>query len=134
MTTAYDVQRAFAPISVELTPTATALTTSGIFNKADLGTTAFKVLSGQAIPRGKVRRCKIVCVTASVKVAWGVVAVGGTCAIKADGDGSADEGSIFVSSATGGAVEYIDVKDNLDLYLVASAGSTIVNVTVEEAE
>lgn len=122
-----DNLKALAPIANALASTGSALTGRGIFNKADLGTTAFKVLAARTDGNTRIRRCKLVCVTASVKIAWGFAST-----IKADGDGSADEGSIIVSGTSGGAVEYFDLHPLLDLYVVASAASTIINLTVEE--
>lgn len=120
--------KALAPIANSLTPTATEpLTGRGILNQSDLGTTAVKMLSARTDNNTRIRRCKLVCVTADVKIAWGT-----TSAIKADGDGSADEGSIIVSGPSGGAVEWFDLDGSLDLYVVASAASTVINLTVEE--
>lgn len=128
------LHQALAPIANALTLTATEpLAGRGVLNQNDLGTTAVKMLSGSSTPRGRSRRCKILVVTPDVKVSWAVVVRGAASpANKADGDGSADEGSLIVSGASGGAVEYIDIADHLDLYLVASAASTIINITVEE--
>lgn len=126
--------QALSPIASALPLTATEpLTARGVLNQSDLGTTAAKMLSASTDPKGRSRRCKILVVTPDVKVSWAVVVRGAASpANKADGDGSADEGSLIISGASGGAVEYIDVADHLDLYLVASAASTVINLTVEE--
>lgn len=111
------------------TPTGTApLSASGILNGAALGTTATKVVAGGA-NAGKTRRCKIVCVTDAVRLAYAIVPAGATApTIKADGDGSADEGSLIMGGA--GATEWVSIPDTHDLYLVASAAATSYQVTV----
>ena len=112
-------------------PATTALTGTGIWNSAALGTTATKVASGDASKGGKQRRCKIVCVTASRNVAWGIAPLNAsTVSFKADGDGSSDEGSLIVGG--GGATEWVTIPATHDFYLVASAAATAVQVTMVE--
>lgn len=115
------------------TPTGTPpLTTTGILNSAALGTTPVLVLDGACA--GKINRVKIVLVTASRKLAYTTVAAGASApTIAADGDGSADEGSLIIDAGTGGATEWITIPDNVDLYLVASAASTAYQITVASA-
>lgn len=111
-------------------PTDTApLTASGILNLATLGTTATLVVSG-TVPN-RLRRVKLTCVTSGRNISWATVANGAASpANKADGDGSVDEGAIIMGG--GGASEWITIPGWMDLYLVASAASTAVQVIVVE--
>lgn len=107
------------------------LSGTGILNSASLGTTATKVVAGDASKGNKQRRCKIVCVTASRNIAWGIAPVNAsTVSFKADVDGSADEGSLIMGG--GGATEWVTIPATHDLYLVAGAASTVVQVTLVE--
>lgn len=109
---------------------------TGILNLPTLGTTPVLVVgpnntANQGPSRGLVRRCKIVVVTAGANVAWTIVVTGGTApTITALGAGAATEGSLIIGG--GGAEEWLSIPDNMDLYVVASAASTIVNITVVE--
>ena len=84
--------------------------------------------------KGKKYKLKIVCVTASRKLAYTTVAMGASApTVAADGDGSADEGSLIIDGGSGGATEWITIVDTVDLYLVASAASTAYQITAFEA-
>lgn len=113
------------------TPSGSALSGTGVYNSAALGTTATKVLSGTTAKGDKSRRCKMTCVTASRNMAWGIVPAGASApTFKADADGSSDEGSLIMGGS--GATEWVTIPATHDLYLVASAASTAVQVTVFE--
>jgi hypothetical protein len=131
------IRAALGPLYGNLgTPTATAplgdagANATGILNGAALGTTATKVVAGGQ-NQGKTRRCKIVCITASRNLAYTIAPAGTTgIAIKADADGSIDEGSLIMGG--GGATEWVSIPDNFDLWLVASAASTAYQITCVE--
>jgi hypothetical protein len=124
-------QKTLGPLSGTLTTTATApLTNTGVLNKADLGTTCLRVIQGIGDGRRQYR-VKLVGITASRNIAYATVASGATCAIKADADGSADEGSLIMGGS--GASEWLAIADNLDLYVVASAASTQFQLTAFKA-
>jgi hypothetical protein len=118
------------PLTGALTPTGTApLTGQGILNSAALGTTPIKVLSaGNA---AKVRRISIMGVTAGRNIAWLPVARGAVApSFTAVGDGSATDGKLIIGGS--GASADFSLADNVDLYLVASAASTVYQLTVVE--
>lgn len=109
-------------------PTGTApLTATGILNLS-LGTTVTKVLS--AAPGGvreKVRRIKLTLVTTANALAWQKVSGGAAAPVfTADLVATSTVGSLVLSQ------EWITIPSNLDLYLVASAASTVCQVHVEE--
>jgi hypothetical protein len=107
------------------------LTGTGILNDDDLGTTAVLVYDGPC--NGRAVRVKIMCLTASARLGYSTVNAGATApAIKADGDGSADEGSLIVDGGAANASEWITIPANQDLYIVASAASTKYQVTAVE--
>lgn len=120
------------PITKATPPTGTApLTGSGILNGAALGTTATLVYAGPG--KGRAVRVKIACVTASRALGWAVVGANGSApTIKADQDGSADEGSLVIADAGGGQYVEFGLADTLDLYLVASDADTAYQLTVTE--
>jgi hypothetical protein len=126
------IQAAFGPIRGALPISAAELTGQGILSKADLGTTAFRAFAGPGGGgTGKAYRCKLVVVSAA-NVAWATVNRGASApVIKADADGSADEGSLVYGG--GGIVEHFTIDGSCDLYIVASAANTIVNLTIVEA-
>lgn len=110
------------------------LTGNGILNLANLGTTPVKVVGQPAAGAniGKARRCKIVCVTPGANIAYTTVSAGAAAPTStAAGAGAATEGSLIIGG--GGATEWITILDTQDLYLVASAASTVINVTVVES-
>lgn len=117
------------PLTGALPPTGTApLTSQGILNLSTLGTTPVKVIGGNSA--NKTRRVKIVVVSAA-NVSWATVERGATApTITALGAGAATEGCLIMNGS--GAIEWVSIPDNLDLYLVASAASTVVNVTCVE--
>lgn len=124
------LQTSSGPITGALPTTATApLTGQGILNQADLSTAARKVLS--AGNDGKVRRVSLMGVTAGRNIAWTTVAKNAAApTITALGDGSANEGKLIMGG--GGASADLNLADNLDLYIVASAAATAFQLTVVE--
>jgi hypothetical protein len=114
------------------TPGNTApLTASGILNDNDLSTNAVLVYDGPC--NGRAVRLKIMVLTASARIAYSTVAAGAPApSIKADGDGSADEGSLIVDGGGANATEWVTILDNQDFYIVASAASTKYQVTAVE--
>lgn len=131
-TTRTAIRAGLGGLAGELTTTTTApLTGSGVLNLAALGATSVKVVSGSTLKANSIFKVKIACVTASRNLAYTVVAAGAaTPAIKADGDGSADEGSLVLSS--GGGVEFVSISGNKDLWLVSASSPTVCQVTVFE--
>lgn len=114
--------------SLSVTTVTPPLSDSGVLNLAGLGTSAVKVLSGASGSLAAFR-CKIACVTASRNLAYSVLAAGAaTPSIKADGDGSADEGSLILPAA--GGVEFLTVAGDRDLWLVSASSPTVCQVTV----
>lgn len=122
---------ALGPIFRALTPTATEpLTGQGILNQSDLGTTPVLVLAGKA--EGKALRCKLVVITDAVNVAYATVERDAAApTITAAADGSATDGSLITGGD--GAVEFFTISDACDLYIVASAAATVVQLTVFES-
>lgn len=127
---------ALGPLLGVLTSTQTAplgvsnTSAQGILNLPTLGTAAVKIIAGgQNI--GKTRKIKIVVVTPGAHVAWKHVNAGDAApTVTAAGAGAINEGSLLMNG--GGATEELSILDNMDLYLVASAASTVVNITCEE--
>lgn len=119
------------PTGVPVTITGTGLTGSGTGNKSDLGTTAVQVFDGAV--EGKAYKVTVKCITASRKIAWATTqAAAVSPAIKADADGSVDEGNIIIADTIGGQKEEFFITDDQDVWLVASAAATAVQVTVVE--
>lgn len=109
---------------------AAGISAQGILNLPTLGTTAVLIVQGGQ-NLGKLRRVKIVTVTAARDVAWKHVKTGSTApTVTAASAGGANEGSLLMGG--GGATEEFTLTDNVDLYLVASAAATVVNITVQE--
>jgi len=124
------IDTALGPLTGTVTPGgSTALTGSGIYNNAALSTTATKVINGTGRDT-RVRRCKLTCVTSGRLCSWAMVANGAASpANKADGDGGSDEGSLITGAP---ASEWMPVPGNMDVYMAASASSTVVQVTCVE--
>lgn len=111
-------------------PTATRpLVTTGILNDT-ISTTPVKVLGGAAEPANRVRKLRL-CVVSGANVAYTTVFKGDTApTITALGAGAATEGILLLNG--GGIIETFDVDDTLDLYLVASAAATVIQLLVVE--
>ena len=110
------------------TPSASALAASGVVNQT-IGTTPVKLLSGGST-KGIVRKCRL-CAPAAGNIAFAAVVKNDTApTITAVGDGTATDGPILVGG--GGIVAEFDLSDHLDLYVVASAAATPVQLWVEE--
>jgi len=111
-------------------PTGTApLTGTGILNLASLSTTPVKVLSA-GDKRGATRKCRLLCMSGA-NIAYTAVARNDTApTITALGAGAATEGILLPGG--GGIIETFDVADALDLYVVASAAATIIQLAVVE--
>ena len=117
------------PITGALPSTGTApLTAQGILNLATLGTTPVLVYQAPSNAAGRVARVEIT-VISNANVAWTTV-VGGAAAptVTALGAGAATEGNLIFGG--GGASKDFNIADGLDLYVVASAANTVVNITV----
>jgi hypothetical protein len=122
------IQTGLGPLTGALPTTGTApLTGQGILNLATLGTTPVKVLGMTTSAANRIRRMKVVVITLGVNVAMATVA-GGAAAptITALGAGAATEGSFIVTE------EWMSFIDTVDVYLVAGAANTVVNITVVE--
>jgi len=113
------------------TPTNTIpITTTGIVNTAALTTSATKVVSAvNATASQRVRRLKIVCLTSGRNCSYTTVVKGASApSLTAVGDGTATDGSIMVGG--GGAAEWVNIPDNVDFYMAASAASTAAQITL----
>lgn len=109
-------------------PTGTApLTASGILNLS-LSTSVTKVLSGSPGGLGgKARKVKITLITNTNALAYSHVNAGATAPVfTADYAGTSTVGSLVLSQET------LLIDGSQDLYLVASAASTICQIHVEE--
>jgi hypothetical protein len=101
-----------------------------IVNDSALGTTPVKILSGSSTIHGRVRRCRLLIVTAARNVAWTTVDRGATApSITALGAGAATEGVLILPEER---VFNFNVLDNKDVYVVASAASTVVQLAYTE--
>lgn len=79
----------------------------------------------------KVRRVKLVVVTAGVNLGWATVDAGTTPAptLTAGGAGGTNDGTLLMGG--GGATEEFSILDNVDLYVVCSANA-VVQITMWE--
>lgn len=129
--TARAIGAARRPTGAPVTLAAGGLAAAGIQNKSDLGTDAVQVFNGACA--GKAYRLTLRIVTASRAIGWATVAAGAAApTLKADSDGSADEGALITSDATGGQSETIVITDDQDVYIVASDAATAVQVVAVE--
>ena len=114
-----------------VSPSTTPLTGAGVLNIPSLGTTCFLAVVGDSSKGNKTRRCKITCVTASRNIAWGTAAAGtATPAFTAYGAGAYTEGSLIMGGS--GVSEWVSIPGNQDLWLSASATSTVAQLTCFE--
>lgn len=97
------------------------------FNSSTLGTTPVKAVA--AVATSTIRRCKVKNLSSSAFVAWTTVNTGGTTSITASGTGTGTDGPILAP----GEFEYVNLLPQKDLYVVASAASTVVQVSFVDA-
>lgn len=126
------------PINGPLTKTLTAplvLTGPGCQAlSSTAGAAAVKVLSAHTSPRGVVRRCRLVALTAARNLSFQPV-VGGEAAptLTAVGDGlSINDGVLVIGAAAAGASYEFSIPDTHDLYVAASAAATAFQLFVAE--
>lgn len=99
-------------------------------NSNALGTTPVRALQASADPKGLVRRCKLINLHATNNVAWAVVPRNATApTITASATGTATDAVILTPAQL---FEMINVEDNMDLYVVGSAASTVYQLSYVE--
>lgn len=131
------LQTGIGPLNVPFpAPSSTApIRGSGVLNINNLSTSAVLVVGPNNTTHGGnvglVRRMKILALTAGANVAWLPVTQGSAAApaFTATGGGTATDGSLIVG---GSPAEEITFTDNVDIWMIASAAGTAVQITVVE--
>lgn len=99
--------------------------TPTITNSAALGTTPVKVLAAAASPTGKTRRCKLVLVSSTGNIGWKHLPTTATAptagTMTAAGAGAATDAILILQEQK---FEYLNVKDDRDLWVVGSTTLT----------